>query len=140
MSSDDPRPGTTADAIHRLERVEEKVDKLETRMGTVEMNQQHARELQTLHFTTVFAKLDAIAATQAAVEARLNTKDVEAARAMSDPMATPAGQAVMGVVGTIVKDVAEIKRKVYYAGGAVGLVVFLAPILGPFVRSLLGLP
>ena len=108
MSEDAPRPGTTAAIDRRVEHLAEKVDALESRMAAVEQNQNHARELQTLQFTAIqsdqramLAKLEIIVAAQTGLDARLNAKDVEAARFMSDPMATAAGQAVMKTVNVV---------------------------------------
>jgi len=109
-------------------------------MSAVELNQAHAETLQTLQFAAVQKGQDAVLAKLELIDARLNAKDVEATRAMSDPMATAAGQAVMKLVNDGLARIVGIERKVYMAAGALALITFLAPIIGPVIRGALNLP
>ena len=136
MSTDD-RPAT---ATQRFERIEEKLDSLELRVAAVEANQTHARELQTLQFAAFQKGQDAVLAKLELIDPRLSAKDVEAARMIQDPMASPAGQTVMRLVNDGLGRVANIERKVYMAAGAIALITFLAPIVAPVLRAALGLP
>src|SRR5688572_15317782 len=136
MSTDD-RPAT---ASQRFERIEEKLDSLELRVAAVEANQTHARELQTMQFVAFQKGQDAVLSKLDMIDARLNAKDVESARMIQDPMASPAGQAIMRAVNDGLGRVATIERKVYMAAGAIALITFLAPIVAPFLRAALNLP
>lgn len=138
--SDDPRPGTTAAIDRRVEHLAEKIDQLETRMAAVEANMTHARELQTMQFTAIQSSQSAVMAKLESMEARLQTKDLEAERYKSDPMATPAGQSIMKIVSDVTQRTAGIEKKVYMAAGAVALITFLAPVIAPLIRAALGLP
>jgi hypothetical protein len=136
MSTDD-RP-TTPSA--RFERIEDKLDSLEQRVARVEDNQTHAKELQALQFSAFQKGQDAVLAKLDSLSAMLAAKDVEAARMIQDPTASPAGQAVMKIVNDTLARVSTIERKFYMAAGAVGLITFLAPIFGPAIRASFGLP
>ena len=136
MSTDD-RPPTTAG---RLDHLADKIDALEERMSAVEQEQKHAKELLGFQFASVLSKLDSIDARLSAQALALQAKDVEQARMASDPTATPAGQAIMKIVTDMASRMAGIERKVYMAGGAIALITFLAPVIGPVIRASLNLP
>lgn len=138
--SEGPRPGTTASVERHVEHLAEKVDGLETRMAAVELNQAHARELQERDFKIIESGQKLVLATLERIEDRLATKDVEAAKAMSDPMETAAGRAIMAVIKDVIGDVSDIKKKVYMGAGAIGLITLLAPVIAPFIRAAFGLP
>ena len=133
----DERPTTAA---ARFERIDEKLDHLELRVAAVEANQSHARELQTMQFTAFQKGQDAVMSKLESIQLQLQAKDIEAARMIQDPMASPAGQAVMKLVNDGAGRIAGIEKKVYMAGGAIALITFLAPVIAPFIRAALNLP
>lgn len=113
---------------------------LVTDFAVMKAEQSHLRELMQAEFKALAAGQGVQTAKLDAIAIQINDSQVKAAQAMGDPMETPAGRAVMAVVGDITARTAGIERKVYMAAGAVALITFLAPIIAPLLRALFGLP
>lgn len=144
---EEPRPGTTASVERHVEKLAEKVDAqdrvvgaLVTDFAVMKAEQSHLRELMQAEFKALAAGQSVQTAKLDAIAIQLNDSQVKAAQAMGDPMETPAGRAVMQVVNDVVGRTAGVEKKVYMAAGAVALITFLAPIIAPLVRAMIGLP
>jgi hypothetical protein len=108
--SEDPRPGTVGSVDRRVERVEQQVAGLDTRLALVEQGQIHARELQRQGFDSVNARLEVVGAkvdSQAAVQALASAeakarevKSISNARLLA--MVASAASISGVVIGTIV--------------------------------------
>lgn len=147
VEDSNPRPGTTASVEKRLERVEDMVHVLDTRVAAVELNLKHAAEVNALQYanidkgqTAILAALEGLDRRLDAAEKRDNDGAVTAAEAMSNPMATPAGQQIMTLVNDFGARLALVERKVWMAAGALALILFLSPIIAPSIRALFHLP
>lgn len=142
---DAPRPGTTASVERNVEKLADKVDAqdrvvagLVTDFAVMKAEQSHLRELMQAEFKALAAGQAVQTAKLDAIAIQLSDGQVKAAQAMGDPMETPAGRAVMAIVGDIRTRMSGIEKKVYMIAGVIAVITFLAPIVAPIVLHFIG--
>lgn len=60
MTVTEPREGSSADLVRRMERLEERLDRLEPAVAEVATNQKHAEELNALRFANVQSSVNLV--------------------------------------------------------------------------------
>lgn len=118
-----------------MEELSKQVSQLETRVAAVELNLGHTRDMLGAQLKALEAGQTAVLVRLDTINQSLNSSNIRAAEAMSDPLETAAGRAVMQVVNSVVGDVGAIKRQVYMALGALAVLMMLIQIFGPSIRT-----
>jgi hypothetical protein len=123
----------------RIERLEREFAKFETDVALMKAEQGHLRELVTAKFTETALSLARIEGTVASAQTLIQT-------ASTDPSASPLGRALtqdilaVAVTAGEAKTIAErVDRRVLLATGAIGVIAWIAGIVGPVLaRTVFG--
>lgn len=143
MTTDEPRPGTTAAVEAKVGRLDDKITALELRMAAVELGQKHQGEVVGLQFETVKAALAQTNASLTTLIAKLEADRIAGSEAASDPMRTPAGRQVVGAIGEVKEEMfgmadrlAGLEKKIAVAAGGLAVVSVVMNLLVPIAVRL----
>lgn len=137
----DERPPGSPTLDRRVERLEREMAEFKTNLALIQAEQGHLRELVTTRFTE-------IANSQARVEQAIATLTASVQTTSTDPAASPLGRALATDISEAADEAkaaqeiaARVERRVIYATGVLGALIFLGTTFGPTVaRLVFGLP
>ena len=138
----DERPVGSPTLDRRIERLEREFATFLTDVALMKAEQTHLRELVTAKFGETATSMGRIEGTLVGMQASIATATASITTASTDPAASPLGRAltqdiqVVAQTANDAKRIAEgVDRRFLLATGAIGVIAWVAGIVGPIIAG-----